>query len=91
VTNRPIDRRQFLSASGGGLAATSLSSEQADGGTPNIVFLMTDNHRWDMLGCAGNEIIRTPHIDALAARREVHQLLLHHIHLRRDAGQHPDR
>ncbi len=68
MTNRPIDRRQFLSASGGGLAATSLSSEQADGGTPNIVFLMTDNHRWDMLGCAGNEIIRTPHIDALAAR-----------------------
>ena len=29
---------------------------------------MTDNHRWDMLGCAGNDIIRTPHIDALAAR-----------------------
>ena len=35
---------------------------------PNIVFLMTDNHRWDLLGCAGNDIIRTPNIDALAAR-----------------------
>ena len=35
---------------------------------PNIVFLMTDNHRWDLLGCAGNEIIQTPNIDRLAER-----------------------
>ena len=35
---------------------------------PNIVFLLTDNHRWDALGCYGNGIIQTPHIDQLAAR-----------------------
>ena len=29
---------------------------------------MTDNHRWDLLGCMGNRIIQTPYIDALAAR-----------------------
>ena len=29
---------------------------------------MTDNHRWDLLGCMGNDIIQTPHIDALAER-----------------------
>lgn len=68
MTNQPIDRRRFLGASRGGLAATSLLSAQADGRTSNIVFLMTDNHRWDMLGCAGNDIIQTPHIDALSAR-----------------------
>ncbi len=34
----------------------------------NILFLLTDNQRADLLGCAGNPIIQTPHIDALAAQ-----------------------
>jgi arylsulfatase A-like enzyme len=33
---------------------------------PNFVFLLTDDQRWDSLGCMGNPVIRTPHIDALA-------------------------
>src|SRR6516225_8763993 len=33
---------------------------------PNIVFVLTDDQRWDMMGCAGNPIIVTPHMDALA-------------------------
>jgi len=33
---------------------------------PNIIFLLTDDHRWDALGAAGNPIIRTPHLDKLA-------------------------
>jgi arylsulfatase A-like enzyme len=33
----------------------------------NIVHFFTDQHRFDMLGCYGNKIVRTPHIDALAA------------------------
>ena len=35
---------------------------------PNIVFLMADNLRHDLLGCAGNNIIQTPNIDRLAAQ-----------------------
>jgi arylsulfatase A-like enzyme len=35
---------------------------------PNIVLFVTDDHRWDALGCAGNTIIRTPNIDELARR-----------------------
>lgn len=35
---------------------------------PNIIFLLTDDHRWDALGCMGNPIIRTPNIDALSQR-----------------------
>ena len=34
---------------------------------PNFLFIMTDQHRWDWLGCAGHPVVKTPHIDALAA------------------------
>lgn len=33
---------------------------------PNIVFILTDDQRWDTLGCAGNPIIQTPHLDEIA-------------------------
>ena len=35
---------------------------------PNFVFIITDQHRADHLGCYGNPVLRTPHIDSLAAR-----------------------
>jgi len=34
----------------------------------NILFIMCDQLRWDYLGCSGHPRLRTPHIDALAAR-----------------------
>jgi arylsulfatase A-like enzyme len=34
---------------------------------PNILFILTDDQRFDTLGCMGNTVIRTPHIDRLAA------------------------
>ena len=34
----------------------------------NILFIMCDQLRWDYLGCTGHPRLRTPHIDALAAR-----------------------
>jgi arylsulfatase A-like enzyme len=34
----------------------------------NVLFIMADQLRWDYLACAGHPTIRTPHIDALAAR-----------------------
>jgi hypothetical protein len=33
---------------------------------PNIIFLLTDDQRWDALGCNGNARLKTPDIDALA-------------------------
>ncbi len=33
---------------------------------PNIIFILTDDHRWDALGFAGNPIIQTPEMDRLA-------------------------
>lgn len=34
---------------------------------PNIILLMTDQQRWDSLGCNGNKFVSTPNIDRLAA------------------------
>jgi arylsulfatase A-like enzyme len=35
---------------------------------PNVLLLMTDQHRVDTLGCYGNTVCQTPAIDALAKR-----------------------
>ncbi|MBE7171760.1 MAG: sulfatase [Williamsia sp.] len=42
------------------------SSDDHYDGKPNIIFLLTDDQRWDALGVAGNPIVKTPNIDALA-------------------------
>jgi len=34
---------------------------------PNIVFIYTDQQRFDSLGCYGNQAVQTPNIDGLAA------------------------
>ncbi len=34
---------------------------------PNIVMIVSDDHGRDALGCYGNPVVRTPHLDALAA------------------------
>ena len=34
---------------------------------PNFLFIITDQHRADHLGCYGNPVVRTPNIDGLAA------------------------
>ncbi|MCY4537429.1 MAG: sulfatase-like hydrolase/transferase [Chloroflexi bacterium] len=34
---------------------------------PNILLIMTDQHRWDYLGCGGADFVDTPNIDRLAA------------------------
>ncbi|KPK42538.1 MAG: hypothetical protein AMJ65_07465, partial [Phycisphaerae bacterium SG8_4] len=40
----------------------------ADGQSrPNILFMLTDDQRFDDLGCMGNKIIQTPNLDKLAA------------------------
>ncbi|MEM9442532.1 MAG: sulfatase-like hydrolase/transferase, partial [Pseudomonadota bacterium] len=35
---------------------------------PNFLFIITDQHRADHLGCYGNSFVRTPHIDSIAAK-----------------------
>ncbi len=35
---------------------------------PNILFIMTDQHRHDLMTCAGRGLVPTPNIDRIAAR-----------------------
>ena len=40
-------------------------------GKPNILFILTDDQRWNTLGCMGDTNILTPNIDRLADRKSV--------------------
>lgn len=35
---------------------------------PNILFIVSDDHRWDVIGAYGHQQVKTPVMDALAAR-----------------------
>lgn len=60
-------RRQLLGALGSATVASLGCGPAADAGRPpNILFLLTDDQRFDMFGEGGNRVIRTPHIDRLA-------------------------
>src|SRR5947209_15756095 len=41
--------------------------EAADPGPLNVVVLLADDWRHDTLGCAGNPVLKTVHLDALAS------------------------
>jgi arylsulfatase A-like enzyme len=57
----------ILSGCSGDKALVDPSSDATTKPTrPNIIFLLADDQRWDAAGYAGNSIIQTPNIDALA-------------------------
>lgn len=58
-------RRRFLR--GAAALPAGLAAGQHAQTRPNILFLLTDDQRWDALGCMGNPVIKTPNIDRLAA------------------------
>jgi alpha-L-rhamnosidase len=51
------------------LAVANIAAKQPlkENKKPNIIFILTDDHRWDVMGYAGNKIIRTPQMDRLAS------------------------
>jgi len=61
-----LNRRKFLQA-GSALLAPKLGQPSAEGGTPNILIIFTDQLRFDCLGANGNRIIKTPNLDRLAS------------------------
>ena len=63
-----MNRRQFLGTSLSSAAAAAPLRPQVDRLRPNILFLMTDQQRFDALGANGNSIIRTPNLDGLATQ-----------------------
>lgn len=61
-------RRRFLRAASSLPLAASLSKLDAQTRRPpNVVLLMSDEHRRDAMGAAGNRVVRTPHLDRIAA------------------------
>jgi choline-sulfatase len=53
-----------MTGSSFGVSAAS-SEKSAD--RPNLLILMSDQHNPHVLGCRGDSVVRTPHLDALAA------------------------
>ncbi len=66
ITRRNFLKRTILTTSGIKLIANTGCQIQQRKQRPNILYLMTDQHRGDCLGCAGNKIIKTPHLDSIA-------------------------
>ena len=72
-----MNRRNFLKTTGfgslGAMATANLMSVRTScspiskGAKPNIIFILADDLGYGDLGCYGQEIIRTPNIDRLAA------------------------
>ena len=47
---------------------TSTAAAHAQPARPNVLFILTDDQRFDALGCAGHPLLKTPNIDKIAAR-----------------------
>lgn len=62
----PTSRRSFLRNTALGTAALATRTQAQSADRPNVLFLLTDDQRWDMMGSAGNSIVQTPHMDRLA-------------------------
>lgn len=60
-----LTRRKFAACLGAGapLRAGAGGRER-----PNIVLFLCDDHGWDLAGCYGNPVVRTPNLDALSGQ-----------------------
>jgi arylsulfatase A-like enzyme len=71
IFDRRITRRDALKTAGSAALASMLGlhltrSVFGKPSKPNIIFILTDDHRWDALSCMGHPFIETPHLDRIA-------------------------
>jgi choline-sulfatase len=60
-----LSRKEFL---GTAAMAPSAMKAAASGGRPNVLVIMTDQHRPEYMTAAGSSLVPTPNIDRIAAR-----------------------
>lgn len=76
-----MKRRDFLKATGAATATMLTNGCTSDSSAnkalqnyatslnkPSVLILMTDQHRYDLMSCAGNDMVPTPGIDRIAHR-----------------------
>jgi choline-sulfatase len=80
MDNDAIKRRQFIQAAGLGAASALLNhasvqarpsltnTPESKPDRPNVLVIMTDQHRADLMTCAGRDLVPTPNIDRIASR-----------------------
>jgi arylsulfatase A-like enzyme len=61
-----MNRRTAIGSLAAGALGGLASIGSAQGNRPNVIFMMTDDQRWDAMSCAGNKILKTPNLDRLA-------------------------
>jgi len=74
-------RREFLRASSvvlaGLMPGPALASRASEARRPNIIYIYTDQQSASMMSCAGNEWLKTPAMDYIAANGIRFTLWLH--------------
>ena len=75
---KPMKRREFIkrtmaSAAAGLMGISSLKPSPAYGRVVlkkpvNLLYILTDQQRYDTLSCAGNTVLQTPNLDNLASQ-----------------------
>ena len=77
MAEQRMTRRHFMRRCAAGLSAVAASSwmagsaRAAERKRPNVVLIVSDDHGRGDLGCYGNRAIKTPNLDALAARSQL--------------------
>ena len=57
------ERSSVSEQAGNGDVGSGTAAQQ-----PNVLMIMADQMRWDVLSCAGHPICKTPVLDGMAAR-----------------------
>ena len=76
TTSSDVNRRQFLKATSAAAAVAAVGPDAMAAaktpntapGKPNILLIMSDEHNAAVLGCYGDTIVKTPHMDRIARR-----------------------
>ena len=64
---RGMNRRTFLRTAAAGAASLALGPALARRDRrPNVVFILTDDQRWDGMSCGGHPFLKTPNMDRIA-------------------------